>query len=120
MTINRYFSNALARLGTAFCIVILLSGCLKDDFNKLSESEWSPDLAFPIIYSDLGIEDIATQKDSTVTVGVNTNNIVEIIYTSLNYTQRANEILSLPEIDANFHPSISPSNTQAFNGFRTI
>lgn len=93
---------------------------MKDDFNKLSESEWSPDLAFPIIYSDLGIEDIATQKDSTVTVGVNANNIVEIIYTSFNYTQRANEILTLPEIDVNFNPSISTTNTQAFNGISTI
>lgn len=120
MTILSFFSNASTRLGTVFCVLFLFGGCLKDDFNKLSESEWAPDLAFPIIYSDLGIEDIATQKDSTVTVGVNPNNIVEIIYTSFNYTQRANEILTLPEIDANFNPSISTTNTQAFNGISTI
>lgn len=120
MTILSFFSNASARIGTVFCFLFLFGGCLKDDFNKLSESEWSPDLAFPIIYSDLGIEDIATQKDSTVTVGVNANNIVEIIYTSFNYTQRANEILTLPEIDVNFNPSISTTNTQAFNGISTI
>ena len=93
---------------------------MKDDFSKLSESEWAPDLAFPIIYSDLGIEDIATQKDSTVSVGVNPNNIVEIVYTSFNYTQRANEILTLPEISELYNPSISLANTQAFNGIPTI
>lgn len=120
MTSLSFFSNASARLVTAFCFLFFFGGCLKDDFNKLSDSEWAPDLAFPIIYSDLGIEDIATQKDSTVTVGVNTNNIVEIIYTSFNYTQRANEILTLPEIDADFNPSISTTNTQAFNGISTI
>jgi hypothetical protein len=120
LTILSFFSNASARIGTVFCFLFLFGGCLKDDFNKLSESEWAPDLAFPIIYSDLGIEDIATQKDSTVTVGVNANNIVEIIYTSFNYTQRANEILTLPEIDVNFNPSISTTNTQAFNGISTI
>jgi len=120
LTIKSFFSNTYARLGIAFGFIVFLSGCLKDDFSKLSESEWAPDLAFPIIYSDLGIEDIATQKDSTVSVGVNPNNIVEIVYTSFNYTQRANEILTLPEIDANFNPSISATNTQAFNGISTI
>ncbi len=120
LTKRPHWCNLHIGLGIVFCLVFSLSGCLKDDFNKLSESEWAPDLAFPIVYSDLGIEDIATQKDSTVTVGIGANNIVEIIYTSFNYTQRANELITLPSFLETMNPSLSPANVQAFNGNSTI
>ena len=101
-------------------MLFAVSGCLKDDFNKLSDSEWAPDLAFPIIFSDLSIQDIATQKDSDVTVGVGANNIIEIIYSSFNYTQRGEELLTLPAFSEAVNPSLDANNTNAFNGISTI
>ena len=101
-------------------VLFAVSGCLKDDFNKLSDSEWAPDLAFPIVFSDLSIQDIATQKDSDVTVGVGANNIIEIIYSSFNYTQRGEELLTLPAFSEAVNPSLDANNTNAFNGISTI
>ena len=101
-------------------VLFAVSGCLKDDFNKLSDSEWAPDLAFPIVFSDLSIQDIATQKDSDVTVGVGANNIIEIIYSSFNYTQRGEELLSLPAFSEAVNPSLDANNTNTFNGISTI
>ncbi len=101
-------------------MLFAVSGCLKDDFNKLSDSEWAPDLAFPIVFSDLSIQDIATQKDSDVTVGVGANNIIEIIYSSFNYTQRGEELLTLPAFSEAVNPSLDANNTNAFNGISTI
>ena len=101
-------------------MLFAVSGCLKDDFNKLSDSEWAPDLAFPIVFSDLSIQDIATQKDSDVTVGVGANNIIEIIYSSFNYTQRGEELLSLPAFSEAVNPSLDANNTNTFNGISTI
>ena len=101
-------------------MLFAVSGCLKDDFNKLSDSEWAPDLAFPIVFSDLSIQDIATQKDSDVTVGVGANNIIEIIYSSFNYTQRGEELLTLPVFSEAVNPSLDANNTNAFNGISTI
>ncbi len=101
-------------------MLFAVSGCLKDDFNKLSDSEWAPDLAFPIVFSDLSIQDIATQKDSDVTVGVGANNIIEIIYSSFNYTQRGEELLTLPAFSEAVNPSLDANNTNAFNGILTI
>ena len=101
-------------------MLFAVSGCLKDDFNKLSDSEWAPDLAFPIVFSDLSIQDIATQKDSDVTVGVGANNIIEIIYSSFNYTQRGEELLTLPAFSEAVNPSLDANNTNTFNGISTI
>ena len=101
-------------------MLFAVSGCLKDDFNKLSDSEWAPDLAFPIVFSDLSIQDIATQKDSDVTVGVGANNIIEIIYSSFNYTQRGEELLTLPAFSEVVNPSLDANNTNTFNGISTI
>jgi hypothetical protein len=101
-------------------VLFAVSGCLKDDFNKLSDSEWAPDLAFPIVFSDLSIQDIATQKDSDVTVGVGANNIIEIIYSSFNYTQRGEELITLPAFSEAVNPSLDANNTNTFNGISTI
>lgn len=114
--LNRY----IVKIGAVFLLLIAFSGCLKDDFSKLSDSEWAPDLAFPIVFSDLSIQDIATQKDSDVTVGIGANNIVEIIYSSFNYTQRAEELLFLPELNETVNPSLNIANTNTFNGISTI
>jgi hypothetical protein len=117
---NIFLNHNIAKIAAVLFVLFAVSGCLKDDFNKLSDSEWAPDLAFPIVFSDLSIQDIATQKDSDVTVGVGANNIIEIIYSSFNYTQRGEELLSLPAFSEAVNPSLDANNTNTFNGISTI
>ena len=117
---NIFLNRNIAKIAAVLFVLFAVSGCLKDDFNKLSDSEWAPDLAFPIVFSDLSIQDIATQKDSDVTVGVGANNIIEIIYSSFNYTQRGEELLSLPAFSEAVNPSLDANNTNSFNGISTI
>lgn len=110
----------ILKIAAVFFLLTAFGGCLKDDFNKLSDSEWAPDLAFPIVFSDLSIQDIATQKDSNVTVGVGADNIVEIIYSSFNFTQRAEELLLLPGLNETVSPSLNTTNTNTFNSTSAI
>ena len=117
---NIFLNRNIAKIAAVLFVLFAVSGCLKDDFNKLSDSEWAPDLAFPIVFSDLSIQDIATQKDSDVTVGVGANNIIEIIYSSFNYTQRGEELLTLPAFSEAVNPSLDANNTNTFNGISTI
>jgi hypothetical protein len=117
---NIFLNHNIAKIAAVLFVLFAVSGCLKDDFNKLSDSEWAPDLAFPIVFSDLSIQDIATQKDSDVTVGVGANNIIEIIYSSFNYTQRGEELLTLPAFSEAVNPSLDANNTNTFNGISTI
>lgn len=98
-----------------FACLLIVSSCLKDDFNKLSDSTWSPDFSFPLINSDLDVSDILIQDKSPTQIGINSDDIVEIIYSSNNYSKTAEDLLSLPNQNYDFPFNLSSSNTNSFN-----
>jgi len=100
--------------------LFVISGCLKDDFNKLSDSTWNPDFSFPIVNSDLDVNDILIQDNSPTQIGINSDDIVEIIYSSNNYSKHAEELLNLPNQNYSFPFSLSTINTNTFNANSAI
>jgi hypothetical protein len=106
---NKYF------ICIFFLSLLAISGCLKDDFNKLSDSTWNPDFSFPIVNSDLGINDLLIQDKSPTVIGINSDDVVEIIYSSNNYSKKAEELLFLPNQNYDFPFNLSVANTNNFN-----
>lgn len=96
-------------------VLLVYSGCLKDDFSKLSESEWNPDLAFPLVNSVLTAKDILAKDESPTVISADDLGIVEVIYSSTALSPTAAEILSLPQVNLsnNFSPSVG--NITTFN-----
>ncbi len=100
--------------------LFVISSCLKDDFNKLSDSTWNPDFSFPIVNSDLDVNDILIQDNSPTQIGINSDDIVEIIYSSNNYSKHAEELLNLPNQSYPFPFSLNTANTNIFNANSAI
>lgn len=100
---------------TALNLMLIFSACQKDDFSKLEPTEWTPEFAFPIVYSDLGIEDLIAEKDSGTIVTSDANDVVEIIYQSFNQSKFAREIISLPEVNSTGSLLLNSSAISTFN-----
>ena len=53
-------------------LIIFLSSCIKDlqdTINKVSKTStinWSPEIAIPLLYTDLGVDDIVEIKDDLI------------------------------------------------------
>jgi hypothetical protein len=109
------FRGEVKRFAVFLLVLFHLAGCKKDDFSKLEPTEWTPEFAFPIVYSDLGIEDLIAEKDSGTIVSSDANDVVEIIYQSFNQSKFARELLSLPEINNSGSLSLDPTLIAAFN-----
>ena len=111
--------NLLQRL-IFFCSILFLSSCLKDDFSKLSDSEWNPDLAFPLVNSTLTAADILANDASPTAFGIGSFGEVEIIYSSTEESKSAEELITLPPVNSinNFGPQASLIT--AFNNSATL
>ena len=95
--------------------LLLSTGCLKDDFSKLIDSEWNPDLAFPLVNSTLTAADILANDESPTVISSDNNGIVEIIYSSTDVSPTAAELITLPVVQVNSSFGPSATNTSAFN-----
>ncbi len=104
------------------CLILLLvlHGCLKDDFSKLAQSEWNPDLAFPLVNSTMTAKDILANDDSPTVISATDEGIVEIIYSSLSTTERASELIFLPLVEESNTFGPSSTNFNAFNSNQTL
>ena len=105
----------ILRLLALIALSAQISSCKKDDFSKLEPTEWTPEFAFPIVYSDLGIEDLIAEADSGTIVSSDANDVVEIIYQSFNQSKYARELIALPEINEAGSLVLNPSSIGAFN-----
>ena len=109
-----------------FCgIVVLLSGCFKDnfDFDRMREDmiTWEPDIAFPIVYSIIDAEEIIGFSDSTNIYDYDADNFITLIYRKRIFSQTINDIFQLPaqqQVDENI--SLSPAEIGIFTGTGTV
>lgn len=103
-----------------WALLFFQAGCKRDDFSKLTESEWNPDFAFPLVNSTLTASDILVEDNSSTLVSVGESGIVEVIYSTVNKGKNASEIINLPMINVTNNVFASSSNTNAFNANQAI
>src|SRR4051812_36126609 len=76
------------KLAFLFATIIFITGCIKDDdlrMDKMSNGEWSPEFAVPLVNSDLSLNDIiGVDENGLFTVN---NHQLSLIYKTNIYTQ---------------------------------
>ncbi len=79
-------------------LCLLLSSCSKDDFSPdLDESPWTPEIAFPLAYTELGIEDLAQVNDSNTTIVINDEQYCTLIYNEKVFDLKAWQLVEIPD-----------------------
>ncbi|MEX1189961.1 MAG: hypothetical protein WED33_11940 [Bacteroidia bacterium] len=101
-------------------VLFFFQSCLRDDFSKLSDSEWSPDLAFPLVNSTLTVNDILIQDQSPTTIDADLSGLVRIIYDSDNYSDRAANLISIPQTNQNQDISLSSQTLMNFENNQNL
>lgn len=102
--------------GAAFAL--LFQGCLKDNFDmdKLAQGKYTPDIAIPLAYASVTIQDIIDTTGINSTVEVDANNFCTIVYSGNLLSKKASEIVSIPEQSTNFSTNFVGSFIQLSNG----
>ncbi len=72
--------------------VFTFQSCVKDNFkfNKLAQVEWNPNIAVPLIYSSLTIQDLLTQNDKDGLISVGADKFCTLIYKGNLFSLSAN------------------------------
>jgi len=122
---KKFQVGSVAALFTICGLVMLLSGCFKDDFNfdRMREDmiEWEPDIAFPIVYSILDAEEIISLSDSTNIYEYDADNFITLIYRKRIFSQTINDVFQLPvqqQVDENM--SLSAPEIVQFTANGTV
>ena len=79
--------------------MVAFSACNKEDFQPdLNASPgWEPEIAFPLAYSEIGIQDLAHINDSSINLEIDANQLCTIIYDGTIFDMMAAELLQLPD-----------------------
>ena len=85
----------------AIFIISFFSACIKDnfDFNKLAKIEWNPNIAVPLVYSTLTVQDILTKNDKSGVIYVDSTNFCTLVYQGNLFSIIASELVKIPDQD---------------------
>lgn len=101
-------------------LIISISSCLRDDFDKLSQSTWNPDISIPIVNTNLTVNDILIQDKSPTEIIPDITGLVRIIYNSSNFSDRAENIIELPNAQNQQSISLNQQTLQNFESNQSI
>jgi hypothetical protein len=109
-------------LSLIICASLFITACIKDnfDFKKLGKSPWNPNLAIPLVYSKLTIEDIINAADKDENIQVDANKFCTIVYRDRLFSLQAKEIINIPDQAFNNYLSLSPLEIATLNGTGTV
>lgn len=89
----------MAKLVLLIAGCFIITGCLKEkdfDFKKVAETEWRPDLAAPLVNSDLTVKDLIGIADSG-TFSTDQNHFVTLVYRSSLYSASLPDVAPIPD-----------------------
>jgi len=90
--------------------MVSLNSCQKDDFSTLKDPTWSPELAFPLVYSELTLSDLVHADNSGTTVTTDPDQFATLYYEGNTINIDASSIVNIP--DQGFNSSISLNSAQ--------
>jgi hypothetical protein len=93
-------------------ILLIIQSCVKDNFdlNKLEKTTWNPNLAIPLVYSSLSLQNILLKTNSNGLIIQNDSNFCTLVYNNTLLSIRADSLIQLPNQQ---YPSYSASLTSA-------
>ena len=96
----------------------MLDSCIKKedfDFKKLAGFEYSPNVALPLIHSQLTLRDILNDLDTTHLFQETSTHFLYLVYSQTVFSQRANQLIVLP--DQNIGTSLNFSTGAIVDSF---
>lgn len=79
-------------------IVITIPACVKDnfEFDKIVKTEWNPDIAVPLVYSSLTVQNILTKNDKNGIIVVGSDKFCTLIYKGNLFSLVASDLIKIP------------------------
>jgi hypothetical protein len=100
-------------------IIAISSSCLKGNFklSKIAGSFWEPDVAIPLINSNLSLNEILTVSNANGNFSVGADNLITLVYKGNLFSLMAKDFIQIPnQLLAN---QASIGNTALINGFNS-
>lgn len=100
---NLYYSKKNKKIIAAVLVGVFLiftiSSCIKDNFelDKLAKVEWNPNIAVPLVYSSLSIQDILTKNDKSGLINVDSNHFCTLVYQGNLFSTIASDLVKIPD-----------------------
>ncbi len=93
-------------------LVLTISSCVKDNFelNKLEKTTWNPNIAVPLVYSTLTVQNLLLKNNTGGQVIENDSNFCTLVYNKTLLSVRADSLIQIPNQQC---PSYSASLTTA-------
>ncbi len=98
-------------------MVVVITSCSKDDFNPDLEASdvWQPNIAFPLAYSEIGIDDFAQANDSTTIIITDNDQFCTLVYRNEVFDLRADQLIQLPDQSVSTAFSLNNSEILTLN-----
>ena len=79
-------------------VVSILPACIKDnfEFDKLTAIQWNPNVAVPLVYSSLTIEDLLTKNDNGGLILVGSDKFCTLVYKGNLFSLIASDLITIP------------------------
>lgn len=80
-------------------LIFTLNSCIKDNFElkKLAQTEWNPNIAVPLVYSSLSIQDLLTKNDKSGLIQIDSNHFCTLVYQGNLFSTMASDLVKLPD-----------------------
>ncbi|MES2140708.1 MAG: hypothetical protein V4511_13450 [Bacteroidota bacterium] len=80
-------------------LISILPACIKDNFelDKLTKTAWNPNLAVPLVYSSLSIEDLLAKQDNGGLIVVGSDKFCTLVYKGNLFSLIAADLITIPD-----------------------
>ena len=120
---DKKLTGKIAPFLLAAVLIFTISSCLKDNFelDKLTKTQWNPNLAVPLVYSSLTIEDLLAKKDNGGLIVIGSDKFCTLVYKSNLFSLIAADLITIPnQQPPPFSASLTSGQISAFTGAGTI
>ncbi|MBI4947215.1 MAG: hypothetical protein HY840_12545 [Bacteroidetes bacterium] len=104
-------------------IVFTIPACVKDNFkfDKIAKTEWNPNIAVPLVYSSLTVQDIITNGDRQGVIVVGSDNFCTLIYKGNLFSLKGTDLIQIPDqTPPSSSASLSPAQIAALSTLGTV
>ncbi|MFH1005255.1 MAG: hypothetical protein V1781_07160 [Bacteroidota bacterium] len=108
---------------SAAIMISVIQSCVKDnfEFNKLTKTEWNPNIAVPLVYSSLTIQDILNRSNQQNQIIVGSDNFCTLIYRGNLFSLSASDLIQIPnQQPPSYSAPLSPAQIAVLSSIGTV
>jgi hypothetical protein len=107
ITTNKKLRKSIAQFIFVAASLFITQSCVKDnfDFKKLSQTDYHPNIAVPLVYSSLTIQDLLTKSNQNLII-VGSDKFCTLVYKGNLFSLNADSVVKIPD---NQPPPLSAS-----------